>query len=88
MLASIVAVHGLNGHRERSWTADDGTNWLQSLLPRDMPDCRILSWGYNASPGPNHEKQSLQNLSEKLVVDLYRIRELTRVSSAKRALYY
>ncbi|KAJ5546882.1 hypothetical protein N7494_004467 [Penicillium frequentans] len=77
----IVAVHGLGGHRENSWTADDGTNWLQSLLPRDLPDCRILSWGYNASTAPNHEKQPLQEMSEKLVLDLYNMRELTRTQN-------
>lgn len=83
IIVSIVAVHGLGGHRENSWTADNGTNWLESLLPRDLPDCRILSWGYNASPSPNHEKQPLQDISEKLVLDLYKIRELTRVSTTK-----
>lgn len=87
IISSIVAVHGLGGHRENSWTADDGTNWLQSLLPRDLPDCRILSWGYNASSAPNHEKQPLQDISEKLVLDLYKLRELTRVSLTKSAAY-
>ncbi|KAH3938661.1 hypothetical protein HBH98_243260 [Parastagonospora nodorum] len=45
----IVAVHGLNGHREKTWTAGSGVNgvdsinWLRDLLPHDLPNARILS---------------------------------------------
>ncbi|KAG8846889.1 hypothetical protein FRB91_000370 [Serendipita sp. 411] len=44
----IVAIHGLDGHREQSWTAEDGTLWLRDLLPNDLPNARILSYGYDA----------------------------------------
>ncbi|KAJ5281866.1 hypothetical protein N7478_007238 [Penicillium angulare] len=37
-----------------------------------------MSWGYNASPGPDRKEQSLQNISEKLVLDLYKLREMTK----------
>lgn len=29
---SIVAVHGLDGHRESTWTAENGVLWLKALL--------------------------------------------------------
>ena len=45
---SIVAIHGLNGHREGTWTADNGTLWLRDLLPLDLPTARILTYGYDA----------------------------------------
>ncbi|CAN9331109.1 unnamed protein product [Alternaria alternata] len=48
----IVAVHGLNGHCEKTWTAGNGVdsvNWLRDLLPHDLPNARILSWGYDAN---------------------------------------
>ncbi|KAJ5714223.1 uncharacterized protein N7483_011404 [Penicillium malachiteum] len=77
----IVAVHGLGGHREKSWTTPDGVNWLRSLLSQDIPNSRIMSWGYNASSGPGQEQHSLQNLSEKLVLDLYRLREMTKTQT-------
>ena len=82
MFTSIVAVHGLGGHREKSWTTPRGTNWLQSLLPRDIPNSRIMTWGYDASPSrsPDREPQSLQNVSKKLVLDLFKMRETTKVS--------
>ncbi|KAG8749972.1 hypothetical protein FRC14_000914, partial [Serendipita sp. 396] len=44
----IIAIHGLDGHREHSWTAEDGTLWLRDLLPNDLPNARILSYGYDA----------------------------------------
>lgn len=48
ILRSIVAIHGLDGHRENSWTSDTGTMWLRDLLPLDLPNARILTYGYNA----------------------------------------
>ncbi|CAN9179325.1 unnamed protein product [Alternaria alternata] len=47
--SAIVAVHGLNGHREKTWTTSGGVNWLRELLPHDLPNARILSWGYDAN---------------------------------------
>ncbi|KAG8825901.1 hypothetical protein FRC17_008464 [Serendipita sp. 399] len=47
-IVDIVAIHGLDGHREKSWTAEDGTMWLRDLLPHKFPDARILTYGYDA----------------------------------------
>jgi hypothetical protein len=47
--SSIVAVHGLNGHREKSWTDDQsGVLWLRDLLPHQLPNVRVLTFGYDA----------------------------------------
>ncbi|KAG8814340.1 hypothetical protein FRC17_001194 [Serendipita sp. 399] len=46
--ASIVAIHGLDGHREKSWTTEDKTMWLKDVLPNDLPNARILTYGYDA----------------------------------------
>lgn len=72
---SIVAVHGLNGHRERSWTAENGTNWLRDLLPIDMPGVRVASWGWNLL----EKGSSFQTISEKLIHDLWELRSSTNV---------
>ena len=47
----IVAVHGLNGHREKSWTyTDERTGkdilWLRESLPACIPNARISTFGY------------------------------------------
>ena len=36
----IIAIHGLNGHRLKTWTHDNGTLWLRDLLPKTLPGCR------------------------------------------------
>ena len=42
-------MHGLNGHRETSWTDDkSGILWLRDLLPDRYPNARILTFGYDA----------------------------------------
>ncbi|PVF97371.1 TPR-like protein [Serendipita vermifera] len=46
-VVDIVAIHGFGGHSERSWTAANGTMWLRDLLPLDIPNARILTYGYD-----------------------------------------
>lgn len=46
---SIVFIHGLSGHRERTWTASgESEPWPKTLLPSKLPNARILTFGYNA----------------------------------------
>jgi hypothetical protein len=49
---SIIAVHGLDGHRRTSWTANNGVLWLRDLLPSVIPGARVLTYGYNHSCRP------------------------------------
>ncbi|KAI1171350.1 hypothetical protein F4777DRAFT_565724 [Nemania sp. FL0916] len=45
----VVFVHGLTGHREKTWTAEGETDpWPKSLLPKDLPTARIILYGYDA----------------------------------------
>ncbi|KAJ5406087.1 hypothetical protein N7465_007371 [Penicillium sp. CMV-2018d] len=79
---SIIAVHGLNGDRENSWTAANGVNWLHNLLPGDMPNTRVLSWGYSLTTvGNSNKKISQQQVSEQLVYDLWEMRSSTNVQT-------
>ena len=45
---SIVAVHGLDGHHENTWTADNGVLWLKTLLSEDLPKARVYTYGYDS----------------------------------------
>ncbi|CCA70787.1 hypothetical protein PIIN_04722 [Serendipita indica DSM 11827] len=47
-VVDIVAIHGLQGHRDKTWMSDNGVCWLRDLLPSDFPNARILSYGYDA----------------------------------------
>lgn len=84
MRHSIVAVHGLDGKREESWTAKNGVNWLRDLLPSDIPQARIFAWGYEAKThGTSSIKnQTIYDHAKNLVSDLCLERGLTEVRKA------
>ncbi|KAJ5663921.1 hypothetical protein N7507_004652 [Penicillium longicatenatum] len=45
----IVFVHGLTGNRESTWTDKQSKIfWPKQLLPRDLPNARIWTFGYDA----------------------------------------
>ncbi|KAL4963231.1 uncharacterized protein BDV14DRAFT_177008 [Aspergillus stella-maris] len=50
----IVVIHGLNpknkeNHAERTWEASNGKMWLRDFLPKQLPQARILLFGYNSN---------------------------------------
>ncbi|MCJ1267070.1 hypothetical protein MMC22_006955, partial [Lobaria immixta] len=46
----IVAVHGLGGDLIPTWThPKSNAFWLKDFLPQQIPDARIMTFGYNAS---------------------------------------
>jgi hypothetical protein len=79
-LRSIVVVHGLNGHRDKTWEAANGVHWLRDLLPNDIPKARIFCWGYDANThGGRVSCQYLYDHARSLVSDLCLERRLTNV---------
>ncbi|KAG9029304.1 hypothetical protein FS842_004595, partial [Serendipita sp. 407] len=86
-IVDIIAIHGLDGHREQSWTAEDGTMWLRDLLPEDIPNARILSYGYDADTR-SFSRTSTQNIfrhAEAFAEDLSRLR---RTADSKRPIIF
>ncbi|KAK4118976.1 hypothetical protein N657DRAFT_650651 [Parathielavia appendiculata] len=75
----IIAVHGLNGHREKTWTASNGVHWLRDLLPHDIPHARIFCWGYDANTHASSRVscQYLYDHARTLISDLCRKRKLS-----------
>lgn len=77
----IIAVHGLDGDREKSWTADNGVLWLQALLPKEIPNARVLTYGYDSRTRSSEHltHQTLYGHSMSLIsaLSLYRRRTKT-----------
>ncbi|KAE8443477.1 hypothetical protein EG329_001874 [Mollisiaceae sp. DMI_Dod_QoI] len=45
----VVAVHGLNSNAIHAWTHEKKVMWLEDLLPEQLPNARIMTYGYNSS---------------------------------------
>ena len=43
-----MAIHGLGGDWERTWTDGSGKLWLRDFLPFQLPNAKIMSYGYNS----------------------------------------
>jgi len=65
----IVFVHGLNGEGRRTWTKN-GTLWPATLLPKDVPNSRILSFTYDANVTRFDASQVTQGRAENHAAEL------------------
>jgi hypothetical protein len=47
---SIIAIAGLDGDAYGSWQGRGnlGRMWLRDFLPKDLPQCRTMIYGYNS----------------------------------------
>jgi hypothetical protein len=80
-VVDIIAIHGLNGHYLNTWTAVSklGTecNWLKDLLPNQIPNARIMSFGYNSAVQFSKSAASIGSFAEDLLEDIMSRRETT-----------
>ncbi|OAP53696.1 hypothetical protein AYL99_12136 [Fonsecaea erecta] len=61
----IVAVHGLGGDTFATWTHPESKKfWLRDFLPQQIPDARIMTFGYNADAAFGHLLASLVDKRE------------------------
>lgn len=64
----VVAVHGFQGDAYKTWEHDNGSLWLRAFLPADIPNARIMTFGYNSAATfsksvPKIENKALQLLN-------------------------
>ncbi|KAI2621919.1 hypothetical protein GGS26DRAFT_255256 [Hypomontagnella submonticulosa] len=78
----IVAVHGLGGHYEETWTAPSSEgkpcNWLKDLLPIHIPHARIMSFGYNSAVAASKSIGDISTFAEQLLTRVLRERNSVR----------
>ncbi|KAF8529512.1 hypothetical protein BU17DRAFT_60309 [Hysterangium stoloniferum] len=79
----IVAIHGLDGHREQSWTAENGILWLKDLLPQRLPHARITTYGYDTSTSSelNKIEETLYGHAQNFISRLALLRNKTTTTT-------
>ncbi|KAJ5144591.1 ankyrin repeat-containing protein [Penicillium atrosanguineum] len=59
----IIAVPGLGSHAFGSWKAPNSDEvWLRDFLPEDIPNIRVLLYGYDTTLLNSFSKQSIEDL--------------------------
>ena len=77
---SIIAVPGLDGHALGSFEAPEGHKvWLRDFLPSDIPNIRVLVYGYDTKLAESKAKGSIIDLAKSLVESIKAFRDNTNV---------
>ncbi|KAL7915838.1 hypothetical protein GGI35DRAFT_430805 [Trichoderma velutinum] len=72
----IVAVHGLNGKARGTWTdKETGMLWLEDFLPAEMPDARIMTFGYDSGLMFSQSKGRIEDFARDLLNRLWMLRQ-------------
>jgi hypothetical protein len=79
---SIIAVTGLSGHAYGSWAHSPERMWLRDYLPKDAPNARILTYGYQSKLQASDSVSLLQDHTNKFVDRLITTRESAKVRFA------
>jgi hypothetical protein len=89
-IVDIVAIHGLNGHYENTWTTkrEDGTpvNWLTDLLPKHIRNARIMSFSYNSRVQFSKSTSDIFVFADQLLEQLLAVRS-TAIEEARRMVF-
>lgn len=74
--SSVVAVHGLGGNAIDTWThPKSNAFWLRDFLPRQIPDARVMTFGYNAAAAFGQSTADVLDYAKSLLSSLIDKRE-------------
>ncbi|EFQ30905.1 uncharacterized protein GLRG_06049 [Colletotrichum graminicola M1.001] len=83
----IIAVPGLGSHPLGSWKSPRNDDvWLRDFLPKDVPNIRVLIYGYDTTLPGSRSKQSIEDLGGILVERLVAFR--ARDGTTRRPLIF
>ncbi|KAK1999116.1 hypothetical protein LX36DRAFT_633060 [Colletotrichum falcatum] len=83
----IIAVPGLGSHPLGSWKSPCSDDvWLRDFLPKDVPNIRVLIYGYDTTLPGSRSKQSIEDLGGILVERLVAFR--ARDGTTRRPLIF
>lgn len=81
---SIIAVAGLGTHAFGTFRAPEGTQmWLRDFLKRDIPNIRVLLYGYESSVDNSDSVQTIKDLAITCLNIIHKFRARTEASFPK-----
>ena len=91
-MVDIGIIYGLTGSSQTTWLHENGVHWPMELLPKDIPDSRILCFGYDADVAyfwAPASSNTVANHAENLLGSFLRLRVNTdTVCLTRRAYFY
>jgi hypothetical protein len=85
---SIVAVHGLGGDAIDTWThPKSNAFWLKDFLPQQIPDARVLTFGYNAAAAFSESTAEVIDHAKSLLASLVDKRDEPEVRIIRPRVY-
>lgn len=71
-----MAVHGLGGDASDTWTHPKSKAfWIKDFLPKQIPDARIMTFGYNAALAFGQSTAEVTDCAKSLLSSLVDKRE-------------
>lgn len=84
----MVAVPGLASHALGSWKSPTTSDvWLRDFLPRDLPNIRVILYGYKTGLLENDSKDSIEDLGLRFLESVMSFRHDTVLGPNERASY-
>ena len=84
----MVAVPGLASHALGSWKSPSNSDvWLRDYLPKDLPDIRVILYGYKTELLGNESKDSIEDLGLRFLESVISFRHETVLFPTERASY-
>lgn len=86
VIHSCIAISGLGAHAFGSWKARNSSYmWLRDALPRDLPEARILTYGYDTRLAKSCNFQTLRAIASSFRASL---KNVTSNMSQRRPLIF
>ena len=74
----MIAVPGLASHALGSWKSPTSSDvWLRDYLPRDLPNLRVILYGYKTELLENDSKDSIEDLGLRFLESIISFRHDT-----------
>ena len=82
----MIAVPGLASHAVGSWKSPGGNDlWLRDWLAGDIPNIRVLLYGYDTTLLKSNAKSSIEDLGRRFLESLTAFRTSDGVGSSTAA---